>query len=199
MFIGITCGNLIEIDSHTLVEFGGNVGYYVLNGEYFRIFCSMFLHANIVHLVCNMYSLYVIGPQVESFYGKFKYLFIFILSGISGSLLSLAFIADNIVSVGASAAIFGILGSICYFGYHYRVYFGNIIKSQIIPIVLLNLSLGLFISGIDNFAHIGGLIGGVFASMAVGVPEKSSRSDKASGSLLLLIYLAFLIYLVFFR
>ena len=199
LFIGITCGNLIEIDSHTLVEFGGCVRYYVLNGEYFRIFCSMFLHANIVHLVCNMYSLYVIGPQVESFYGKFKYLFIFILSGISGSLLSLAFIADNIVSVGASAAIFGILGSICYFGYHYRVYFGNIIKSQIIPIVLLNLSLGLFISGIDNFAHIGGLIGGVFASMAVGVPEKSSKSDKASGSLLLLIYLAFLIYLVFFR
>ena len=65
--------------------------------------------------------------------------------------------------------------------------------------MLLNLSLGLFISGIDNFAHIGGLIGGVFASMAVGVPEKSSKSDKASGSLLLLIYLAFLIYLVFFR
>ena len=55
------------------------------------------------------------------------------------------------------------------------------------------------VSGIDNFAHIGGLIGGIFASMAVGVPDKSSKSDKASGCLLVLIYLSFLIYLGIFR
>ena len=199
LFLSITCGNFLEIDSRTLVEFGGNVGRYTINGEYFRLFCSIFLHANIIHLVCNMYSLYVIGPQVESFYGKLKYLFIFIFSGICGCLLSLAFVSDNIVSVGASGAIFGVLGSICYFGYHYRVYFGNIIKSQIIPIIILNLLIGFTVSGIDNFAHIGGLIGGVFASMAVGVPEKSSKGDKASGCLLLLIYLGFIIYLAFFR
>ena len=199
LFLSITCGNFLEIDSRTLVEFGGNVGRYTVNGEYFRLFCSIFLHANIIHLVCNMYSLYVIGPQVESFYGKLKYLFIFIFSGICGCLLSLAFVSDNIVSVGASGAIFGVLGSICYFGYNYRVYFGNIIKSQIIPIIILNLLIGFTVSGIDNFAHIGGLIGGVFASMAVGVPEKSSKGDRASGCLLLLIYLGFIIYLAFFR
>ena len=194
LFLSITCGNFLEIDSRTLVEFGGNVGRYTVNGEYFRLFCSIFLHANIIHLVCNMYSLYVIGPQVESFYGKLKYLFIFIFSGICGCLLSLAFVSDNIVSVGASGAIFGVLGSICYFGYNYRVYFGNIIKSQIIPIIILNLLIGFTVSGIDNFAHIGGLIGGVFA-----VPEKSSKGDRASGCLLLLIYLGFIIYLAFFR
>ena len=199
LFLSITCGNFLEIDSRTLVEFGGNVGRYTVNGEYFRLFCSIFLHANIIHLVCNMYSLYVIGPQVESFYGKLKYLFIFIFSCICGCLLSLAFVSDNIVSVGASGAIFGVLGSICYFGYNYRVYFGNIIKSQIIPIIILNLLIGFTVSGIDNFAHIGGLIGGVFASMAVGVPEKSSKGDRASGCLLLLIYLGFIIYLAFFR
>ena len=58
--------------------------------------------------------------------------------------------------------------------------------------------IGFMVSGIDNFAHIGGLIGGIFASMAMGVPDKSSKSDRANGSLLLLIYLGFIIYLAFF-
>ena len=72
-------------------------------------------------------------------------------------------------------------------------------RSQIIPIIILNLFIGFSFSGIDNFAHIGGLIGGVFASMALGVPDKSKLSDKANGSILLLIYLTFLIYLAFFK
>ena len=199
VFLGFECGSFIEIDTKTLVEFGGNIGLYTKVGEYFRLFCSIFLHANVMHLICNMYSLYVIGPQVESFFGKFKYLFIFIFSGICGSLLSLSFNQANIVSVGASGALFGVLGAICYFGYHYRVYFGNILKSQIIPVIGLNLIIGFMVSGIDNFAHIGGLIGGVFAAMMVGVPDKSSNSDKANGCILLLIYLAFIIYLSFFR
>lgn len=199
VFLAFTSGSFFEIDSSTLVEFGGNMGYYTKSGEYFRLFCAIFLHANIIHLVCNMYSLYVVGPQVEGFFGKLKYLFIFVFSGICGGLLSIAFNDWNVVSVGASSAVFGILGAICYFGYHYRVYFGNIIKSQIIPIVVLNILIGLMVSGIDNFAHIGGLIGGVFAAMAVGVPEKSSKSDMANGCLLLLIYLGFILYLAFFR
>lgn len=182
----------------TLIAFGGNVSYYTKHGEYYRLLTSIFLHAGIVHLACNMYSLYVIGPQVESFYGKLKYLFIFLFSGISGSLLSIAFASNYSVSVGASGAIFGLLGAICYFGYHYRVYLGNVLKSQIIPIIILNLLIGFTFSGIDNFAHIGGLIGGVFASMAMGVPDKSKVSDKANGCILLLIYLIFLIYLAFF-
>lgn len=183
----------------TLIDFGGNAVRYTKDGEYFRLFTSLFLHAGIFHLLCNMYSLYVIGPQSESFYGKLKYLFIFLFSGISGSILSVAFSDMNAVSVGASGAIFGLLGSILYFGYHYRVYLGNVMKSQIIPIIILNLLIGFSFSGIDNFAHVGGLIGGVFASMAVGVPEKSSKSDQANGCILLLIYLVFLIYLAFYK
>lgn len=183
----------------TLIKFGGNAVELTKRGDYFRLFTSLFLHAGIVHLLCNMYSLYVIGPQTESFYGKLKYLFIFIFSGICGSILSTAFSGNNTVSVGASGAIFGLLGALVYFGYHYRVYLGNVLKSQIIPIIILNLLIGLTFSGIDNFAHIGGLIGGVFASMAVGVPDKSSTSDKANGCILMLIYLIFIIYLAFFK
>lgn len=182
----------------TLIEFGGNFTSLTKNGEYFRLFTSIFLHAGIIHLLCNMYSLYVIGPQIESFYGKLKYLSIFVVSGISGSLLSTALSGNNVLGVGASGAIFGLLGSILYFGYHYRIYLGNVLKSQIIPLIILNLIIGFTFSGIDNFAHIGGLIGGIFTSMAVGVPDKNNTSDKINGCILLLIYLAFLIYLALF-
>lgn len=185
--------------TRTLIEFGANAVALTKSGEYFRLFTSIFLHAGIVHLLCNMYSLYVIGPQAESFYGKYKYLFIFLFSGICGSILSVAFSGNQAVSVGASGAIFGLLGAIVYFGYHYRVYLGNVVKSQIVPIIVLNLLIGFTFSGIDNFAHIGGLIGGVFASMAMGVPDKSRVSDKANGCILMLIYLTFLIYLAFFK
>ena len=196
---GIIGGNLIDISISSLIRFGGNLGYYTKNGEYFRLLSCMFLHAGIIHLLCNMYSLYVIGPQVESFFGKYKFLFIYLFSGITGSILSLAFSADNVVSVGASGAIFGLLGAILYFGYHYRVYLGNVLKSQIVPIIMLNLFIGFVVSGIDNFAHIGGLIGGIFAAMAMGVPDKNSKSDRANGCILLLIYLVFIIYLAFFK
>lgn len=186
-------------DTLTLLHFGGNAIALTKRGEYYRLLTSVFLHAGILHILCNMYSLYVIGPQTESFYGKIKYLFIFLFSGISGSLLSTALSGTNTITVGASGAIFGLLGAILYFGYHYRVYLGNVLKSQIIPLIILNLMIGFSFTGIDNLAHIGGLIGGVFASMAVGVPDKSTKMDRANGNILLLIYLVFLIYLAFFR
>ena len=196
---GLLDKNFISFSPSLLVKMGASVGYLTKNGDYWRMLVSVFLHGGLVHIACNMYSLYVIGPQIESFYGKFKYLFIYLVSGISGCILSLAFSGDNIVSVGASGAIFGLLGSILYFGYHYRVYLGNVLKGQIAPIIILNLGIGFLLSGIDNFAHIGGLIGGVFASMAMGVPDKDVTSDKANGSILLLIYLLFIIYLAFFK
>ena len=191
--------DFINISLSALVKYGGNIPYYTKNGEYWRLLACIFLHGGIVHIACNMYSLYVIGPQVESFYGKLKYLFIYLFSGISGSILSLAFSSSNVVSVGASGAIFGLLGAVLYFGYHYRVYLGNVLKGQIVPIIILNLGIGFMISGIDNFAHIGGLIGGVFAAMAMGVPDKESVSDRANGSILMFIYLVFIIYLAFFK
>ena len=183
----------------TLIKFGGNAVAYTKRGDYYRLFTSIFLHAGIIHLLCNMYSLYVIGPRTESFYGKIKYAVIFIVSGVSGSLLSTALSGTDTIGVGASGAIFGLLGATLYFGYHYRVYLGTVLKSQIIPLIILNLIIGFTSSGIDNFAHIGGLIGGIFISMALGVPDKSTTSDKANGSVLLLIYLGFLIYLAFFK
>ena len=167
----------------------------VLNGEYYRIITCMFIHGNIFHLLCNMYSLYVIGPQIESFFGKKKFVFIYFISGICGSLLSMTF--GNYLSIGASGAIFGLLGSMIYFGMSYRAYLGNVVRSQIIPLVILNLGLGFILSNIDNFGHIGGLIGGVLSSMIVGVPDKPSKIDRVNGIIILIIYVVFLCFLTF--
>ena len=176
----------------------GLIGEAVKNGDFFRLITSEFLHASAVHLLVNMYSLYIIGTQIESFLGKKKYILIYLMSAVFASLLSITLGDLTSISIGASGAIFGLLGSLLYFGYHYRVYLGNVIKSQIIPIILLNLIIGFSIQGIDNFAHIGGLVGGVLVTKALGVDEKSSLADKINGYILMSIFLLFLIYVFFF-
>lgn len=192
MFIISSFGSDINI----LVKFGANLGVLVKSGEVFRLVSSMFLHAGFMHIFFNMYSLYVIGPKVEDFYGKWKYTFIYLFSGISGGLLSIA-MNDSVVSVGASGAIFGLFGALIYLGYNYRGYIGSIVRSQIVPIVIYNLFLGFVISGIDMWAHIGGLIGGLIASYMVGTIE--DKKYNLTNILLGIIYFGFLIYLVFFR
>lgn len=176
----------------------GLIGEAVKNGDFFRLITSEFLHASAVHLLVNMYSLYIIGTQIENFLGKKKYILIYLMSAVFASLLSITLGDLTSISIGASGAIFGLLGSLLYFGYHYRVYLGNVIKSQIIPIILLNLIIGFSIQGIDNFAHIGGLVGGVLVTKALGVDEKSSLADKINGYILMSIFLIFLIYVFFF-
>ena len=194
--------NIIELNPNVLYKFGALVNFEMMGKnplELYRLITSVFLHGGLLHLLCNMYSLYVLGPQLESFFGKVKYTIIFIGSGIIGNLLSMAFLQDTYVSVGASGAIFGLLGALLYFGYHYRVYLSGVIKSQIIPLIVLNLSIGFFATSINNLAHIGGLIGGFLISKAVGVKYKSSKSDIINGIIMTLIFTVFLTYMIFFR
>lgn len=188
-----------ELDAITLLKYGANYAPFVKLGgiNILRLISSAFLHGGIIHLLFNMYALFIIGTQVENYIGKWKFIAIYLLSAISGNLLSCIF--SNSVSVGASGAIFGLLGALLYFGYHYRLYLGSVLKNQIIPLILLNLVLGFVMSGVDNAAHIGGLIGGYLSMMALGINGKTSKSDRINGSVVLVIYLVFLSYVVFFR
>lgn len=185
-------------DTYTLLKFGANLDALTKNGQYYRLFTSMFLHIGIIHLLCNMYSLYIIGREVEIVFTKKKYLIIYLLSGIAGSILSLAF-NHNTVCAGASGAIFGLLGALLYFGYYYRAYLGASVTRSILPVVIINLIIGFASTGIDNAAHIGGLVGGILIAMAVGVPDKSNKVSRINGIILSIIYFMFIIYLSFFR
>ena len=179
-----------------VANFGANYAPFVKSGKFYVLITSMFIHGNLIHLLFNMYALYIIGPQVESFYGKIKYLVIYFGSGILGALLSDIFL-QNSISVGASGAIFGLLSSIVYFGYHYRAYLDTVIRSQIMPLIIFNIFLGIVIPNIDTFCHIGGLIGGVLVSMACGIKYKSSKSERINGFILTTIYTIFLLILLF--
>lgn len=168
----------------------------IRSGQYYRLITGTFLHANILHLGFNCYALYVIGTQLESYLGRVKYIIIYLFSALTGALFSMLFGGDS-ASIGASGAIFGLMGSIVYFGYHYRVFLGNVVKSQIIPLILVNLLIGFMSSGIDNAAHIGGLIGGMLITMALGVKYKSTNFEKMNGWILTCIFLIFSIYMAF--
>ena len=182
-------------DTSTLLMFGANFRVLVQEGEVWRLITSTFLHIGIIHLIVNMYSLYIIGRQLESLLGKFKFLIVYLGSGLLGSLLSV--VVHSTISAGASGAIFGLLGSLLYFGYHYRLYLGNVLRTQVIPVIIVNLLIGFMLPGIDNFAHIGGLVGGYLLTMALGVPGKSKKSDQINGSIVFILLVAFLCYMLF--
>lgn len=188
-------------NTNTLIDFGANYILLTKAGEYYRLITSGFLHIGLIHLLLNMYSLYIVGTQVEYFYGKVKYIIIYLFSLIMGSLFTVALSSVNTVSAGASGAIFGLLGSILYFGVKYRGYIGNSLVNQIVPVVVLNLIIGFTTPGIGNAAHIGGLVGGYLISMAVGIgiDKKEQRSSKINGIIISAILTIFMIYIGFVR
>ena len=181
----IVSNNFME----SLVILGANNRGLILNGEFYRLITCAFLHGSLLHLFVNMYSLWIIGSQI-------KYLIIYLLSALMGSLFSIVFL-ENSLSVGASGAIFGLMGALLYFGYHYRLYLSNALTSQIIPIIVLNLALGFMSSSIDNGAHIGGLIGGYLATMIVGIKYKSQKSEIINGLIVYSLLVAFIFYVLF--
>ena len=194
IFINIIVYLLSLVDYNGILNNFANYYLYVQNGEYYRLITSMFVHANILHLISNMYALYVVGPIIEKYYGKGKYLLIYLGSGIIGSLFSV--VLTNYASVGASGAIFGLFGALLYFGYKYRATLDGFLRSSIIPTLLVNLLLGFMIPGIDVSAHLGGLIGGLLFSYQTGVVNKEKTKDKINGLIIILILIAFLIFML---
>jgi len=171
----------------------------IRGGEIYRIITSAFLHANIMHLGFNMWALYILGNQIEKFYGPVKYMSIYLFSAIVGSLLSLILLPPGVVSVGASGAIFGLLGSLVYFGYHHRVYMGAVLKSRILPILGLNLLFTFMMPNINAAAHVGGLVGGALISSAIAIKGKTTKFEQGNAIAITIILIIFLVYMAFFK
>ena len=185
-------------DSKSIINAFAINGPAIRSGEYYRLITGMFLHGGIFHIIFNMYALYIIGSQLESFLGKIKYTIIYLLSGISGGLLSMLLAGSNVFSIGASGAIFGLMGALLYFGLQYRVYLGNFVRSQLVPLIVFNLILGAMSPGIDNYGHIGGLIGGILTTRALGIDGKTSKFQEINGVIITCLYFIGIIYLAFF-
>lgn len=188
---------ILQILFPSLTTLGAVNGTLVRSGQVYRLVTGMFMHGSIWHLLCNMYSLYVIGCATENYFGKKKFLLIYLVSGIIGSMFSCIF--NTGWSLGASGAIFGLMGALCYFGYYYRLYMGKALYSEIIPVIVLNLALSIIVSNIDFYAHIGGLIGGVFITMGLGVKNKTDKQSSINGWITFGILFIFTLYMLFFR
>lgn len=165
--VGIS-GNIIDIDSMTLLKMGAKYNPCINNGEVWRLLTAAFLHGGIMHLACNMYSLYVVGSQIEVIYGKFKYIIIYVLSAIGSSGLSYL-MAPKSLSVGASGAIFGLLGAMLVFAIKEKNRLNKGVIGNIFAVIALNLYIGLTVSNIDNYGHIGGLIIGIVISVILSI------------------------------
>jgi rhomboid protease GluP len=144
-----------------LAAYGAKINVNILAGEYWRLFTPIFLHASIVHIAFNMYALYVLGPGLEQHYGPGPFLGLYLVSGFAGNVISY-WMAPN-PSLGASTAIFGLVAAEAVFVYQNRFMFGGRARQilvNLLTIVAINFVIGLS-PGIDNWGHLGGLIGGL--------------------------------------
>ncbi len=166
MFLLQSLSNLIFRFDVMLVV-GAKIDQYILQGEVWRFITPIFLHASILHILFNMYALYRIGPMLERKYGTYRFLALYLISGLWGNTFS--FLFSDKPSLGASTAVFGLIAAQGIFIYQNRDLFGSAARpllSNVVVIIALNLMLGLS-PGIDNWGHFGGLLGGsIFAWFA---------------------------------
>ena len=146
----------------------------VANGEWWLLITAGFLHGSIIHLLFNVYILWVIGSQLEIIVGNIRFLIIYFVSLIGGSLASYWFSPFGSYSIGASGAIFGLMGAMLVVGKK-----RNLDISQITILVVINVVIGFVLSGIDWRAHLGGLAAGAFIAWvllnATSLKEKNQR------------------------
>ena len=183
-----------SLDTNTLYKFGG----LIKEGSFIRLFTSIFLHIGLLHLVMNMWALWILGEETESFFGHIKMLIIFLYSGIIGNLLSVILMNNNTISAGASGSIFGLMGAILYFSLNQRTYMAEALRKQIVPVIVVNLLFGFMLSSVNMYAHIGGLIGGMIISTALGIKYKTSNFEKTNGLIASIILVIGLVYLAYF-
>lgn len=168
VFFYLTFQGMTE-DGAFMLEHGAMYVPYVLGlGEYYRLFSSMFMHFGFDHLVNNMVMLLVIGFTLEREIGTIKFLIIYLLSGLGGNLLSAVWdmmSGSFAVSAGASGAVFGIVGALLYVAIRNRGRIGDVSGRGLAFMVILSLYYGFTSGGVDNFAHIGGLLSGFILSV----------------------------------
>ena len=167
-------------DAIFMLDHGAMYVPYIVEGkEYYRLFTSMFLHFGFEHLMNNMVMLAVIGWNLELEIGKIKFLIIYFVSGFCGNILSLGWdihFDDYAVSAGASGAIFGIVGALLYVALRNKGRIGNVSGRGILFMIILSLYYGFAGEGVDNFAHVGGLLSGFLLAVLLYRKRKYKRS-----------------------
>lgn len=172
--------NPLEPSMEVIVTWGSNFGPLTRSGQWWRLLSCTFIHIGLLHLAVNMWSLYQTGMLVERMFGSLHFLVLYLVAGLAGSLASLLW-NPQVISAGASGAVFGIIGGLLAFlvdtryGVPRRVIQG--VRRQVLLVVVLNLAFGFSQPGIDNAAHLGGLTGGLLAGWLLARPLDAAWRD----------------------
>lgn len=151
-------------DTEYMIRWGAAYTPLIWAGEWYRLFTSMFLHFGFTHLLNNMVLLLFMGDTLEELTGKWKYLLIYLGGGLAGNLLSFFMESKTgtpAVSAGASGAVFAVIGAILVILIKHRGRIKDMTASQLLFITILMIYYGLQSTGVDNTAHVGGLLGGM--------------------------------------
>ncbi|MGA7505139.1 MAG: rhomboid family intramembrane serine protease [Candidatus Sulfotelmatobacter sp.] len=198
VFLGmaLSAQTIMDFPVPELVRWGANVGALTISGEWWRLLTNIFVHAGIIHIAFNMWCLWYLGQLAEQLYGAWTYGCIYLICGIGASLTSAGW-HPYVPSVGASGAIFGLAGAL-----FTAIKLGEFSVSRsalsgtlrsLGAFVVFNLIFGFAISGVDNAAHIGGLVTGVFvgALVALLAPRHEQGPRRALVFLGMFLALAF--------
>ena len=172
-------GQLILGDPFTF--YGLKINQNILAGEYWRLITPIFFHAGWLHFFFNMYALYIVGRQIERPLGYARFLMIYFFSGIAGGIAS--FLFNPSYSLGASGAIFGLIGALAVFLYRHTRLLGPVgrsMLSNVVAIIVLNLLIS-FTPGIDLWGHLGGLVTGSALAWLIG-PRWRLELDPLTGN-----------------
>lgn len=172
--------------STMLLTLGAKENTLITCGQYWRLLTACFLHANFTHILSNLIGLYFWGPHAEVLLGRVRFLIVYLAAGLFGSLLS--YVCSDGFSVGASGALFGIFGALLYFRTRHKQVFDRVFGMQVLVFIGLNLAIGFMGTGVDNFGHIGGLIGGFLTAYCTGLYREKLRWHQilsAAGLILL--------------
>lgn len=179
VFFYLVLGGMTE-DPYYMLEHGAMYYPLLQQGEYSRLFTSLFLHFGFSHLVNNMLVLGVMGRQLEQVLGRIRFLLVYFAAGLGGNLLSLLVemrTGDYAVSAGASGAIFGIIGALLYIAVRNHGRIGTVSGQGLLFMIALTLYYGFTSSGVDNFAHIGGLAAGFLLGLCL--YRKKDRKNRS--------------------
>ena len=174
-----------SLSTLTLIRFGAKINYRIADLELYRLITPMFLHANLLHLGFNSYALHLFGRDTEMIFGRTRFLIIYFAAGITGTVGS--FLLNDNISVGASGAIFGLIGANLYLFTLNKDVYRRIFGNDIFVLLGINVAYGFVNPMIDNTAHLAGLLGGFLAAWSAGYRYQVKYTWKNWGARLALV------------
>ncbi len=166
-----------------LVALGAQVNALVASGQPWRLLTAMFLHIGLAHVAFNAWALFVLGRDVEAFYGYWRFAILYFVSGLAGN-ITYYVLGPNVLSAGASGAVFGLVGAEVAYWLGNRSVFGSLSRQRLVNLailVVINLFLGFAVRGINNLAHMGGLVSGLALGLALAPHYRVSWDWLPSG------------------